>query len=134
FPSLGALAAMWLLVCPYLGLEVGPRALLAVTIGILTLVLAPPGVRFRSARWAMASLGLVLAFVNFAAYAPMGGLANLGTCAVLIILGGIAPEPVMAGAPDASTSEAPAASPILRAEARPRAATGARPAADAHAA
>jgi hypothetical protein len=129
-PALGALAAMWLLVSPYLGLEVGTRALLAVTIGIATLILAPLGVWFRSARWAMACGGLVLGFVDLAAFASIGSLASLGTCAVLIILGGIAPEPVVT----MTTTEGRAASPILRPDRRRPATSAAHPAAKARAA
>jgi hypothetical protein len=130
FPALGALAAMWLLVSPYLGLEVGTRALLAVTLGMATLILAPLGVWFRPARWAMACVGLVLGFVDLAAFGSIGSLASLGTCAVLIILGGIAPEPVVT----VTRSEARAPSPIVRADRRPPVSSAAHPAANARAA
>jgi len=94
FSALVACTAVWMMLSPYLGLESGLRAAAVVAAGIAALVLAPLRITSSTARWSTAALGLALGLLNFGPAAPVGSLASLGTCAVLLIIGGIAPEPV----------------------------------------
>jgi len=94
FSALVACTAVWMMVSPYLGLETGFRAVAIVAAGIVALILAPLRITSATARWSTAALGLALGLLNFGPMASLGSLANLGTCAVLLIIGGIAPEPV----------------------------------------
>ncbi|HEY8925336.1 MAG TPA: hypothetical protein VIU64_13205 [Polyangia bacterium] len=94
FSALAACTAVWMMVSPYLGLESGLRATAIVAAGIAALILAPLRMTSPTARWSTAALGLALGLLNFGPTAPLASLANLGTCAVLLIIGGIAPEPV----------------------------------------
>jgi len=96
FSALVACTAVWMMVSPYLGLESGFRAAAVVVAGIAALILAPLRITSSTARWSTAGLGLALGLLNFGPAAPLGSLADLGTCAVLLIIGGIAPEPVAA--------------------------------------
>src|SRR6185369_3203788 len=82
FPALGLTAAIWLVVTPLLGIEVGFRADLAVAAGLLAVVLLPVGVWFRKASAAAAAVGIFLGVANFVLDAPIGAYASLATCAV----------------------------------------------------
>jgi hypothetical protein len=111
FSALVACTAVWLMVSPYLGLESGFRAATVVTAGIAALILAPLRITSSTARWSTAALGLALGLLNFGPTAPPGSLANLGTCAVLLIIGGIAPDPVAVPAHAAEEITAKTAAP-----------------------
>jgi hypothetical protein len=41
-------------------------------------------------------VGIVLGFANFVLDAPLGACASLATCAVVLMIGGLAPWPVTA--------------------------------------
>lgn len=123
FSALVSCTAIWLLVTPYLGLETGPRAGVAVAVGIVALILAPLRITSSAARWATAALGLMLGLFNFGPGAPLLSLASLGTCAVLLVIGGIAPQPVAAPAPRVAeeiTAKVVAPAPAARATRGPR--------------
>jgi len=110
FSALVACTAIWMMVSPYLGLETGFRAVAIVAAGIVALILAPLRITSSTARWTTAALGLGLGLLNFGPMASLGSLANLGTCAVLLIIGGIAPEPVAPAVDEITTKVvAPAA-------------------------
>jgi hypothetical protein len=94
FPALGLSAAMWLIVTPLLGIETGFRADLAVTAGMLAIVLLPIGIWVRKASAAAGAVGIVLGFANFFLDAPIGSYASLATCGVTLLIGAMAPWPV----------------------------------------
>jgi hypothetical protein len=115
FPALGMTTAIWLVFAPLLGVETGFRADFTVTAGLLALILAPLGVRYRAAAYAVGALGIVLGFANFVLWAPIGGYASLSSSAVALIIAGMAPVPTVVPAVRATvpatvrTSVAPAA-------------------------
>jgi hypothetical protein len=92
---------MWLLFTPLIGLETGFRATVAITFGLAALVLAALSVRFRSAGRGLALLGALLSVINFV-HLGTGGLngmngmmANFASCAVALVIAGMAPLPVV---------------------------------------
>ena len=95
FPALGAVTAMWLVLCPFLDLETGYRAVLATWVGGGALVLAPLGIWFRQARWASAALGTLLGVVALFDPPALGGLANFIACGSALVVAGMAPQPVV---------------------------------------
>jgi hypothetical protein len=115
FPALGMTTAIWLVFAPLLGVETGFRAGFTVTAGLLALILAPLGVRYKAAAYAVGALGIVLGFANFVMWAPIGGYVSLSTCAVTLLIAGMAPVPTVVPVVRATeletdrTSAAPAA-------------------------
>jgi hypothetical protein len=111
FPALGMTTAMWLLAAPLLGVEEGFRAALGISVGVAALILLPLGAWNRKATAATAGLGMVLGFANFFLQAPIGALASMASCSVLLIAAGTAPWPVIeervaaAAAPAKETDE-----------------------------
>jgi hypothetical protein len=94
FPAiLGGTTAVWLLLAPGLGLQSGPRSAVAVFVGVAALALAPLANWRRAPRALLAALGLALALVNFALPGSAGALADFATCAVALIIAGLAPAP-----------------------------------------
>lgn len=94
-PAIGATTAIWLMLAPALELESGPRAYLSIASGVIAFVLAPAGLWSRTARVAIAWLGLTLALVNFVLPCSIEALASLATSGLALILAGIAPWPVV---------------------------------------
>jgi hypothetical protein len=97
FPAIGLTTAVWLLMAPLLGLEVGVRAGLGIAVGLATLVLLPLGYLDRRANVATAALGIFMGFANFFLPAPTLALASFATCAVLLIFAGLPAWPVVEG-------------------------------------
>jgi hypothetical protein len=101
FPALGTVTAMWLLFTPLIGLETGFRATVAISFGLAALALAPLSVRFRSAGRGLALLGGLLAAINFIELGTggmngmNGMMANFASCAVALVIAGMAPMPVV---------------------------------------
>jgi len=111
FPALGTVTAMWLLFTPLIGLETGFRATVAVAFGLAALVLAPLSVRFRSAGLGLAVLGAVLSVINFIELGTggmngMNGMmmASFASCAVALVIAGMAPMPVVVPAAELETA------------------------------
>ena len=94
-PALGATTAIWLMLAPALELESGARAALSVTSGVLALLLSPASIWSRSARAALAWIGLALALVNLVLPCSIEALASLATCGMALIMAGVAPWPVV---------------------------------------
>jgi hypothetical protein len=82
---------------PLLGLEDGVRAGLGIAVGVAVAVLMPLGFRYPRANVATAALGIFMGFANFFLPAPTLALASFATCAVLLILAGLPPWPVVVG-------------------------------------
>jgi len=94
-PALGATTAIWLMLAPAMELENGPRAYLSVAVGVAAFVLSPAGVWSRTARGAVAWLGLALSLVNLVLPCSIEALASFATCGMALIMAGIAPWPVV---------------------------------------
>ena len=97
FPAIGLTTAVWLLMAPLLGLEEGVRAGVGIAVGVAVLVLLPIGFWNRRANVATAALGIFMGFANFFLAASTLAYASFATCAVLLILAGLPPWPVVTG-------------------------------------
>jgi len=104
YPALGTLTAIWLLLNPLIDLESGQRSVLAVAVGVLSLVLAPLGLWYRPARGIIAALGAILAFVNFVDPGSVGAMANFAASGFALIATGMALQP-NSGIPEAIAGE-----------------------------
>ena len=108
FPAIGLSTAVWLLMAPLLGLEDGVRAGLGIAVGLAVAVLMPLGFRYPRANVATAALGIFMGFANFFLPASTPAYASFATCAVLLILAGLPPWPVVTGTVVAVAAPAPA--------------------------
>jgi hypothetical protein len=102
FPTLGMVAAAWLLIVSFLGLDTGFRGYLAMAAGLIAFPLAlASGWSFRAGIF-LTSIGVILAVANILVPAPMGGTASLAVASAALAIAGMAPQPVV------STKEATA--------------------------
>jgi len=106
-PVLGATTAIWLLLAPVLELQSAQRAAIGVAVGLAALILSPLGNWRRAPRAALGALGLGLALVNFVLPGTIGSLADFATCAVALIIAGVAPAPQVAARVVAITRTVP---------------------------
>ncbi len=106
FSAVGMMTAMWLVISPLLGVDTGFRAGLAVAIGIVAMILAPLGLWSPAARRVVVWAGLLLAFVNFVVPGTVLGMANFAACGSFLIIGALAPQPVVE-VPVVATAHAP---------------------------
>jgi hypothetical protein len=97
FPAIGLTTAGWLLMSPLFGLESGVRAGVGIAVGVAAAVLLPIGFFDRRANVATAALGIFMGFANFFLPAPTPALASFATCALMLMLGGLGPWPVVVG-------------------------------------
>jgi hypothetical protein len=116
---------MWLMMAPLLGLEDGARAGLSVAVGAAAAVLLAVGFLNRRAGVATAGLGIVMGFANFFMPATVLAYASFATCAVLLIMAGLPPWPVV----EAVKVAVPASAPVVARDTVKAAETGARVAA-----
>jgi hypothetical protein len=115
FPALSAATATWLLLTPYLGMETGSRAVLAVTVGAAALILSPLSLYSRVAAKTLVLLGALLALVNFVDPQGIGNLVNYATAAVGLVIAGAAPHPRSISAAALATQLAPVNRGVVRA-------------------
>jgi len=108
FPAIGLTTAVWLLMVPLLGLEVGVRAGVGIVVGLAVAVLLPLGYLDRRANVATAALGIFMGFANFFMPASTLAYASFATCGVLLILAGLPPWPVVDGVRVVVAAPAPA--------------------------
>jgi len=108
FPAIGLTTAVWLLMVPLLGLEVGVRAGVGIVVGLAVAVLLPLGYLDRRANVATAALGIFMGFANFFMPASTLAYASFATCGVLLILAALPPWPVVDGVRVVVAAPAPA--------------------------
>ena len=95
-PALSATVGAWLILCPFMGLETGPRAILATLVGWAAVLLSPLGIWRPGARWAVAAMGTALGLFTLAVPpSTLGSLVNWATSAVLLAIAGVMPTPVV---------------------------------------
>jgi hypothetical protein len=94
FPTLGMLAAAWLLIVSFLGLETGFRGDIALASGLIAFPLAfASGWSFR-AGISVTAIGVILAVTNLLIPVSMGGMASLAVSSAALAIAGMAPQPV----------------------------------------
>jgi hypothetical protein len=107
-PALSATVGAWLILCPYMGLETGPRAILATAVGWAAVLLSPLGIWRPGARWAVAAMGTALGLFTLAVPpSTLGSLINWTTSGVLLALAGMIPTPVVVAAAMRPAAAAP---------------------------
>ena len=107
-PALSATVGAWLILCPYMGLETGPRAVLATAVGWAAVLLSPLGIWRSGARWAVAAMGTALGLFTLAVPpSTLGSLINWATSAVLLAVAGMVPSPVVIPAAASLAAAAP---------------------------
>ena len=95
FPTLGMVAAAWLLIASFLGLETGFRGDLGVASGLIAFPLAlASGWSFR-AGIVLTAIGVTLAVANLLLPASMGGMASLAVASAAMAISGMAPQPMV---------------------------------------
>lgn len=95
YPIVGMLAATWLLIVPFLGLEGGFRAGAAVLGGVVALLLAFASIWSSRAGSTLTFVGVLLAIVNLLVPTSMAGMAELSVAAITLAVAGMAPEPAV---------------------------------------
>ena len=109
FSAIGLTTAVWLLMAPLLGFEVGARAGFGVIVGLGAAVLLAVGFLKPRANVAAAGLGIVMGFANFFMPATVFAYASFATCSIMLILAGLPPWPVVIGT--VKVAAVPAAAP-----------------------
>jgi hypothetical protein len=90
--TLSAFVSSWLLISPAVWAHRPAKAILAMAVGLIAMVLSPFGVFWPPARRIIAIAGVILMASNFAVFDNLGIIANHAGVGFLLLFAGFAPE------------------------------------------